>query len=123
MKWKPCLYEKVIVEKLLSEQFTTFVERVKKTDCQAELRRLLASGPPIWLEDKHALPLDEGDTNVIQLWFAQDDTLISAKLKGALEGQERDELWNELKKFIIKEGKEAGDDDGEGEEQNDNQEG
>ena len=123
MKWKPCLYEKVIVEKLLSEQFTTFVERVKKTDCQAELRRLLASGPPIWLEDKHALPLDEGDTNVIQLWFAQDDTLISAKLKGALEGQERDELWNELKKFIIKEGKEAGDDDGEEEEQNDNQEG
>ncbi|KAL7577598.1 hypothetical protein ACA910_015121 [Epithemia clementina (nom. ined.)] len=111
LKWKPCLYEKSIVEKLLSEQFTTFVERVKKTDCQAELRRLLAAGPPIWLEDKHALPLEEGDTHVVQLWFADENREISAKLQGALEGEERQKLWNELKQFIIEEGKEKGDDD------------
>ena len=112
LKWKPCLYEKTIVEKLLAEQFTTFVERVKKTDCQAELRRLLAAGPPIWLEDSHALPLaEEGDTHVVQLWFAEGNEEVSAKLTGAVEGAERDQLWSELKKFIIEEGKEEGDDD------------
>lgn len=105
------MYEQSVVEKLLSEQFEQYVERVKKTDCQAELRRLLASGPPIYLEDKHAFPLDEGDTHVVNLWFASDNQERSAKLKGAVEGEEREKLWNELKQFIIVEGKEEGDDD------------
>jgi hypothetical protein len=111
LKWKPCLYERVIVEKLLQEQFHDFVERVKKTDCQAELRRLLAKGPPIYLEDGHALPLDDGDTHVIRLWFAADGQERSAKLHGAVEGDERDALWTELNAFLIEEGKEEGDDD------------
>ena len=111
MEWKPALYEQSVVEQLVADQFEQYVERVKKTDCQAELRRLLEKGPPIYVEDKHAFPLDEGDTHVVQLWFASDDTERPAKLKGALEGEERDTLWNELRKFIIVEGKEQGDDE------------
>lgn len=99
------------MEKLLDEQFGSFVERVKKTDCQAELRRLLAQGPPVYIEDKHAMPLDDGDTHVIKLWYASDDTERSAKLKGAVEGEAREKLWTELKQFLIEEGKEEGDDD------------
>lgn len=107
------MYEQVIVEKLLAEQFPNFIDRVKQTDCQAELRRLLSKGPPIWLEDKHALPLaqEETDTHVCKLWYASDNLERSAKLKGAVEGAERDALWAELNQFIIEEGKEAGDDD------------
>lgn len=112
MKWKPALYEKSVIEQLLQDQFGKFVERVKTTDCQAELRRLLAAGPPIYIEDKHALPLDEGDLYVVKLWFAEDDLERSAKLEGALEGIARDKLWKELNEFIIVEGKEVGDDDG-----------
>uniref|UniRef100_A0A7S3L0L3 Uncharacterized protein n=1 Tax=Amphora coffeiformis TaxID=265554 RepID=A0A7S3L0L3_9STRA len=112
MKWKPALYEQMIVEKLLDEQFESFVEKVKKTDCQAELRRLLAKGPPIYIEDKHAMPLDDnGDTHIVKLWYASDNKERSAKLKGAVEGEERDKLWTELKEFLIEEGKEEGDDD------------
>ena len=111
MKWKPCQYEKAVVDKLLAEQFTQFVDRVKKTDCQAELRRLLATGPPIWIQDNHAMPLDEGDTHVVKLWFAASKEEVSAKLKGALEGEEREKLWEELKQFLIEDGKEEGDDD------------
>ena len=111
MKWKPALYEQMIVQKLLDEQFETFVERVKKTDCQAELRRLLDKGPPIYVEDKHAMPLDDGDTHIVKLWYASDNTERSAKLKGAVEEDERDKLWTELKEFLIEEGKEEGDDD------------
>ena len=127
MQWKPCLYEQCIVEKLLSEQFHDYIARVKATDCQAELRRLLAKGPPIWLADGHALPIGDDKENdkddakdaqqqhVCSLWFASDNRVVSAKLQGAVEGQERDELWNELRQFIIQEGKEKGDDDGDDE--------
>jgi len=111
LKWKAAMYEQSVVQQLLDTQFHDFVTRVKTTDCQAELKRLLAAGPPIWLTDKHALPLDESDTHVCQVWYASDNTERSAKLDGAVEGEERDALWEELKQFIIVEGKEEGDDD------------
>ena len=52
LTWRPCLFEKDVVENLVTSQFTRYMERVKKTDCQAELRRLLATGPPVWVSDK-----------------------------------------------------------------------
>lgn len=112
MLWHPCLYERSVVEHLLKTQFGAYLERVKKTDCQAELRRLLADGPPVYLEDKHALPLTEDtDTHVCALWFAGDDTSVSAKLEGAVEGDDRDNLWTELKQFLVQDGEEPGDED------------
>jgi hypothetical protein len=119
MKWKPALYEASVIDRLLSEQFHKYIERVKTSDCQAELRRMLKNGPPIYIEDKHALPLDDGDSNIIKLWFARDEKEVPAKLDGAVEGEERDKLWEELNKFIIVEGKEEGDDDDEEEENGD----
>jgi len=111
MKWKPAQFELSVVQQLLNVQFEQYLNRVKKTDCQAELRRLLAAGPPIYLSDKHGLPLeDEGEEYVIKLWYACDGEERSAKLKGAVEGVEREELLQSLKKFIIVEGKESIDD-------------
>lgn len=106
------MYEKSVVEELRKTQFHSFVERVKTTDCQAELRRLLASGPPVYICDKHAMPVPEEDTHIVKLWYASDANLeISAKLDGAVEGEERTKLMDELQKFIIVEGKEPGDED------------
>lgn len=96
---------------LLDSQFEQYVARVKKTDCQAELRRLLQAGPPIYVSDKHGFPLEDHDTHVCRLWFAVDGKERTSKLKGALEGVERDKLWQELNKFIIQEGKEEVDED------------
>ena len=110
--WKPALFEASIVEELLQTQFHQYISRVKTTDCQAELKRLLASGPPIFLHDKHALTLAlEDDTHISTVWFAHDSREVSAKLQGAVEGEEREVLWEELKQFIVVEGKEEGDDD------------
>jgi hypothetical protein len=95
---------------LLDTQFEQYINRVKTTDCQAELRRLLKGGPPIYVSDKHAFPLEENDTHVCRLWFAVDGQERSAKLKGAVEGAERDALWRDLNEFIIEVGKEEGDD-------------
>ena len=96
---------------MLDSQFQQYIDRVKKTDCQAELRRLLEKGPPIYISDKHGLPVESDEEYVINLWYANDGEERSAKLKGALEGEERQKLWDELKEFIIVEGKEEGDED------------
>jgi hypothetical protein len=113
LKWQPAKFEESTVEHLLNNQFHTFIEKVKTTDCQAELRRLLAQGPPIYIEDKHAMPLadPDTDTHICKLWFQRDNVETTAKLDGAVEGQERDKLWEELKSFIVVEGKEKGDED------------
>ena len=116
LKWKPSLFEASVIQQLLHTQFQNYLTRVKSTDCQAELKRLLKSGPPIYIYDKHGLPLDEegssgGDTHVCKLWFASDGKERSAKLTNAVEGVERERLWQELKEFIITVGKEVGDDD------------
>lgn len=37
---------------------------------------------------------------VFQFWFASDDAVHSAKLKGSLEGAERDAFWAEKQAFL-----------------------
>jgi len=112
LKWKPALFESSVVEQLLGEQFEQFIKRVEETDCEAELRRLLEKGPPVYISDKHGLPLneDDGDKYIIKLWFATGGEK-SAKLKGGKEGEERQKLWDELNKFISEDSKEENVDD------------
>lgn len=98
----------------MDNQFERYIDRVEKTDCQAELKRLLEKGPPIYISDKHGFPLKEDEEYVVSLWYASDCEERSARLKGSKEGEERQMLWDELKKFIVVEGKEEGDDDVDG---------
>lgn len=104
MKWKPALFEQCVVEQMLNDMFQQYIDRVKKTDCQAELRRLLEKGPPIYISDEHGLPLEEGEDYVTRLWFSSDNSIRSAKLKGSKEGEERQLLWDELNQFIVVDG-------------------
>lgn len=101
--------ERSVVLQLQETQFDNFIARVKTTDCQAELRRLLEKGPPVWVSDPNGMPLpDNGDTHICKLWFHNEPTEEkSAKLKNAVEGVERQKLWDELKEFIITDGKDG----------------
>jgi hypothetical protein len=104
MRWQPCLFERDSVQMLLGSMFHSYMKRVKETDCQAELRRLLAAGPPVYVSDKNALTLPEGDTHVCKLWYASDPAEEkSSKLAGAVEGEERERLWEELRGFLTEE--------------------
>ena len=47
------------------------------------------------IKDKHALPIPEGDSHISELWFASDGLIRTAKLKGCIEGAERQKLWDE----------------------------
>ena len=99
MKWSVCLFGEEAVRQLLQTQYQIYIDSVQKTDCIKEFTRLMKVGPPIWITDKHGLPLPEGDTHVHKLWFMNDNTEISGKLHGALEGKERLELWENMKAF------------------------
>ena len=54
----------------------------------------------IWIEDKHALPVPEDETHICRVWYADTGHEYTAKLKGALEGDERQALWDELAAFL-----------------------
>eukprot|EP01046_Picozoa_sp_COSAG06_P018873 COSAG06_NODE_1327_length_9855_cov_3.900574_4_plen_74_part_00 len=49
----------------------------------------MEKGPPVWVSDPHGLALPEGETHIQQLWFSSDGAERSAKLTGAVEGDER----------------------------------
>jgi hypothetical protein len=100
MVWHPAKYAREVVEKLLDTQFVEWIEAVQKADCEAELKRRLGKGPPEYLEDKHALPIPEEDTHICRVWFASDGKERSAILKGAVSGEERTKMWDELKTTI-----------------------
>lgn len=75
---------------------------------------MLEKGPPIYIHDKHGFPLQDNEEYVVKLWYASDCEERSSKLKGSKEGEEHQQLWDELNKFIVVEGKELGDDDNDG---------
>ena len=55
--------------------------------------------------------MPDDDTHVCRLWLARTGREYSAKLKGALEGDARQKLWDELSAFMPpKEEAKAGDD-------------
>ncbi|RLN32473.1 hypothetical protein BBJ28_00007837 [Nothophytophthora sp. Chile5] len=99
-KWQPALFAADVVQRLLATQFHTYMQNLQEAYCKVEIRRLLAKGPPVWLEDKYALPLPEGETHVCCVWYAKNGEEESAKLHGALEGGERQALWHDLQQLL-----------------------
>ena len=98
--WHAAKYAEETVCRFIRVQFDEYVAGVRKADCEADLRRRIGKGPPIWLADKHALPVPDDDTHVCRLWLARTGREYSAKLKGALEGDARQKLWDELSAFM-----------------------
>ena len=84
-RWHPALYSASVVRRFILNQFSEYLSGVRKADCEADLKRRLAKGPPIWVEDKHGLPIPEDDTHICRIWLAEDGHEYSAKLAGCVE--------------------------------------
>lgn len=100
-EWYPCKFCKDCTEILLQGQFHNYMKSVQKSDCVKEQKSLIESGPPINVKDKNGFPQTDGK-EVHSLWFFSDKQIHSAKLDGSVVGEERIKLWEELKKFLIK---------------------
>ena len=85
MKWHTAKYSADTVKRLINTQFSEYVAGVRKAYCQADLKRRIAKGPPMWVEDKHAMPIPEDDTHICRVWMASDGVEYSAKLAGCKE--------------------------------------
>ncbi|EGD75536.1 hypothetical protein PTSG_06606 [Salpingoeca rosetta] len=120
--WKPSGYCEDCLRHLMSIKFNKFLDDVKKADCGRSLRNLLLAGPPLYMKDATALPVDDDEDDngpkkanddddgdeeskpaaqaatkeVTELWFASSDSEAPAKVDNAVEGTERSKLWLQL---------------------------
>ena len=97
MLWHPAKASFDAIEYLRTTQFQRYMDRVQSTDCAAEMSRLLTKGPPIYVDESNCLPLPYGETHVFRFWRMRDNTDVSAVLQGALHGDERQALWDQLR--------------------------
>ena len=119
-EWKSSFLSQPIIEHLLQTQFNTYMERIQSSDCQAELKRLLQQGPPIYISDPYGLPLEpppsdeagtgsnktdsstsNSDKHVMNLWYASDRQIHSSILQNAVVGDAHATLWNELQSYLV----------------------
>lgn len=104
-KWHACNYSQETVEHLLESSYKMYLGDIEKAskDCAAAVRRLVTKGPPLYLSDLNhgdAIPVPEGDTHVDKFWFMNGNVTVSAKLPDALEGKERQALWESQKETL-----------------------
>jgi len=100
--WHSAHFSAETVRHLLNTQFTKYLSDVENAakDCAAAVRRVIAKGPPMYLEDREALPLPDGDTHISTVWFAKEDEEVEARLVGSLEGDAREALWSSQKETL-----------------------
>lgn len=93
------------VKQELNTHFARWEQQVREADCEAALRRLLARPPPMTFADvcrgDGAVEAggDGADSGEAPFLVCGDER-VSSRLVGAPKTiQERDELWQQLKKF------------------------
>eukprot|EP01053_Blabericola_migrator_P012252 Blabericola_migrator_1__12251@NODE_763_length_6617_cov_151_900153_g476_i2_p4_GENE_NODE_763_length_6617_cov_151_900153_g476_i2NODE_763_length_6617_cov_151_900153_g476_i2_p4_ORF_typecomplete_len130_score27_52NAD2/PF18782_1/0_011FGase/PF05013_12/0_014zfC3HC4/PF00097_25/0_15zfRING_2/PF13639_6/0_067zfRING_5/PF14634_6/0_35VPS28/PF03997_12/0_23_NODE_763_length_6617_cov_151_900153_g476_i227183107 len=97
--WHPCLFCLDCVQTLINTQYHKFRKDIVDLDCERAIKRLVKRGPPVYIHDVHGFP-EAGEEEVPHMRLKATKAMISGKLDGAKEGEERLQEWNELKAFI-----------------------
>lgn len=84
--WKSCNFCEICIINMIETQWELYVQNVATEDCEPTLRKLLNKGPPINLRE-NSIICDNEQSEVYKFWFANSEQ--SAKLKGSLEGEQR----------------------------------
>lgn len=89
------------IQTLIQTQFKKFMKDCVDVDCERTMRALMERGPPIFISDPYAFPNSDG--REIQWLRRYDDPqhAFEGKLEGAVTGQERQDLWDHLKGFMV----------------------
>jgi hypothetical protein len=85
-------------------KFHDYVKSAQTTDCKAELTRLLKQGPPTYLADEHCFPNVAEDAHVAEICYKTEESeevRESALLDGALLEEDRNKLWEKLRKSYL----------------------
>lgn len=113
-EWFPAKLCMNCAKEYRSKQYEIYRTALTKVTCEAEQKRLLDTPPPLNLKETNVMPMPEGSSGEIAgLWFSSEG-VVTAKLDGALEGEERMKFWEEQKQFRPWVDEAAGEGEGEG---------
>jgi hypothetical protein len=104
-EWVPFNWCIDCVRHMINTQYQAWIESVKNATCPKALQRLIDQGPPIWLYDATTFPV-QPDDYVIEIGYNNPVVSISAKLTGAVEGDAREHVWNEMKAIMYQKAQE-----------------
>jgi len=93
--WHPSPYCSEVVKYLLKTGFAKYLKTIDEADCKATLRRVIQSGPPVYLNDK-TFSVSE-DEYITKIWYKAENVEVDAIYEGALIGEERNRLWEHHK--------------------------
>jgi hypothetical protein len=97
-EWKDCQYCYNCIQYMLATKWGDFITSLEKINCEAEYKRIVASGPPVNLRDP-ALKCDNNTKEVYE--FKCNQTILSAKLKDSYVGSQREELCQYLEEILV----------------------
>jgi hypothetical protein len=81
----------------IAKQWKMYLNIIHSCDDSRSLFRLLSHSPPLNVYDT-VFKSDSNPRGEVQVfWYAKTNGEVSSKLQGAPEGQERMDLWNELR--------------------------
>lgn len=81
------------ISTMLKHRYNNYIETIYTSKCKKTLCEMIINGPPIWFKDA-ALPVPDG-AHITH--FLVDGIEISAIYEGAINGEERQKLWDSLK--------------------------
>ena len=58
--WQPAKFCQDCTQMLLDSKFEAYISGVEKSTCEAELRRYMIKGPPVFIEDPTGFPVGDG---------------------------------------------------------------
>jgi hypothetical protein len=93
--FKTFVYCSECLELLIDEQWTKYTTNLKKVDCEKSLLSLINDGTPVNFRDS----LIEENKEIYEFYY--NGKICSAKLKGALNENERKNLHNKLVNIAI----------------------
>jgi len=104
-KWEPFNWCIECVRHMINTQYQAWIESVKNETCPGALQRLIDQGPPVWLYNATTFPV-QLDDHVIEIGYDNPMISISAKLVGAVEGDAREQVWQEMRAVMYQKAQE-----------------
>lgn len=89
---------------ILKQRYKDYIDTIYKSKCKKTLGEMIVNGPPIWFKDA-ALPVPEGAhvSHFLVVTFSFEnvhEVEISAMYEGAVIGEERQQLWDNLRTVV-----------------------
>lgn len=93
-EWKPFAYCKECLLLLMESQWNTYIDGLKKADCEATLKKLIERGPPDHFRDPRI------ENGLSLSLFMCDSNIISGKLQKPLDEEKMNSFDDKLKEIL-----------------------